>query len=123
MANENIRWTKEDNDFLTVNWHSMTTEDIAKKLHRSENAVKNRANMMGLRKKGFVTPMRPMCLPTTNNNKKYAQRANAKSKKVVDPVAGKIPVRIDHRTVIYVAAGTPQKEIEKIMQRYPKQQE
>lgn len=123
MENENIKWTKEDKNFLTDNWHIMSLGDIAKQLHRSENAVKNRAFMMGLRKERIANPMPPMCLPTTKNNKKYAQKASSKAKKVSDPVAGKIPVRIDYRTVIYVAAGTPQKEIDKIVQRYPKQQE
>ncbi len=123
MITEKRSWSKYDKDFLTANWGRMTPGEIARGLHRTELAVKNRAFMMGLRKPEEVNKgnkMPPMCLPTTNNNRKFAERVHAK--KIVDPVAGKVAIRVDHRTVIYVKPGTSAKDIERMKKQYQRKE-
>ncbi len=38
-----------------------------------------------------------------------------------DPMQGKKPIKIDHRTTIYVPANTTNKELQAIIKRYTKQ--
>ena len=43
-----MRWSKEEEEFLTENWGNLSIKAIAKKLNRSKNAIEVRKNRLGL---------------------------------------------------------------------------
>ena len=43
-----MRWSKEEEEFLTENWGNLSIKAIAKKLNRSENAIEVRKTRLGL---------------------------------------------------------------------------
>ena len=43
-----MRWSKEEEEFLTENWGNLSIKAIAKKLNRSENAIVVRKTRLGL---------------------------------------------------------------------------
>lgn len=62
--------------------------------------------------------MNPITLPTTRNMKLFADKAKRMKKR--KPSVETRPLRIDHRTVIYVPVTATEKEIETIKSRYQK---
>ena len=101
-------WANEHLEFLRSNYANADFKYMLCYLQRTKDAVSRKASDLGLKRehkkkaayKGRkAEPMKPMTLAVKN----------AKHRMKADPCAGKHPVRIDHKTVVYVPdACTPQ---------------
>lgn len=119
-------WSNADEVYLQENYNKQSWRKLAHALDRSEGAVKSRVSFLGLKRekvkkkpaKGKGIGMKPIALPVAKNLKKYADRA--RTRKHVDPIAGKVPLYIDHKTTVYIPAGASEKDIAAIRKQYTK---
>ncbi len=51
-------WTAEEDDFLRLNYHSMSLEEIVRNLERTKETVRTRAFLIGLKGRGGMVQMK-----------------------------------------------------------------
>ena len=61
-----MRWSKEEEEFLTENWGNLSIKAIAKKLNRSENAIEVRIRNRLLKEYGIKAEVTYELKPSAN---------------------------------------------------------
>lgn len=118
------KWTTIEEAYLRDNYGLFPLPKLAKQMNRSQKSIASRASFLKLRidrkkkasVKGSGGRMPPLTLPVQSVLKKHAERANKARR--VDPIAGRVPLRIDHKTIIYIPANSSAKDIEGYRSRY-----
>jgi hypothetical protein len=141
-------WSDNDKDYLRDNYNNMPMPGLMKHLSRTDFAIHKMAGLLKItgnrqhihnykngtsykstgKKPGIAAPKRKI-KPVVVSVAKVSRKAKPPMKhrwcdqkldmKPFNPT-GKILIRVDHRTSIYVPASASQKEIDIIINRYKK---
>ena len=117
---ESKHWTQDEVNYLVKNYLDKKPTEMAADLNRPIESVKSKLSRLGLRKTQ---------VSTENNFNKKSQvgkgmlRGNSKKKEIQKIAPVMIPVRIDHKTTIYIKSGeNPEEARIKYIERTTKPQ-
>ena len=119
---ESKHWTQDEVNYLIKHHKEKKSSELAEDLNRPIESVKSKVSRLGLNKQKKE-------IINTFNKKPHIGKADSRirgkytNKKTFDVKAESvmIPVRIDHKTTIYIKSGEdPQKAREKYIERTTK---
>ncbi|MBS1642739.1 MAG: hypothetical protein JST94_11915 [Bacteroidetes bacterium] len=112
-------WTSAERSFLNENWKNYTPAEIGKALKRNATQVKSEAWKLGLRNpvgSVKINTTKPLTLP--NVLLKQWEKNKKQPKPIVDPTVGKIPFRVNAKTVVYISSNATAEQKEALIKKY-----
>lgn len=119
------KWSTEEEVFLKDNYKGLHIEDLLKELPgRTDDAIHGKAHRMGITGDRYgVSPVRDKPKGQVKGRKrkrKHRRWCDVRYATKRSPTEGKKPIRIDHKTVIYVPIAATEREIELIKNKFQK---
>lgn len=112
-------WTPEERKLLTDCWKTHTPAQIGKALKRTANQVKSEAWKLGLRNPvGSVKVNNTKPITLTGVLLKQIEKSKKQAKILADPTIGKVPFRVNAKTVVYINANSTPEQKEALIKQY-----